>query len=63
MTWRSQVPSRRNRSQWTAYERSRQGRGFDYDGLSDQTGRALLLNIPTDWDDITLLSGIGNSES
>lgn len=63
MTWRAEAPRRANRRTWTAYERARDGVGFDYDACSDREGYGLLLNHPTDWDDLTILSGLGSTAS
>ena len=60
MTWNGDAPLRGNRREWTAYERARDGAGFDYDGWSEMTSRSLWPGTVEDVEDLTILSGIGD---
>lgn len=59
MTHHGHVPTRHNRRYWTAYERSNRTQSFDYDALSDLTHAGLWSSSVTDWEDITILNGLG----
>lgn len=62
MDWDDRAPDTTHPRTWTAYERSRDGVGFDHDGLSDLTVSGAWASSITDWEDITILSGLPKSE-
>lgn len=63
MTFRAEVPRRANRRTWTAYERARDGVGFDYDACSDLTDTSIWPGTIEDVEDLTILQGLESVSS
>lgn len=62
MTHRETRPTRHNRRQWTAYERARNGVGFDHDAQSCRQGHGIWPDYVSDIEDLTILSGLEDVE-
>lgn len=63
MTHSARLPRRRNRVDWTAYERSSDGVGFDWDACSDRTSPSLWPGVVEDVEDLTMLHNLGSVAS